>query len=86
MPKYKPNKIPNPYTLSHRVRAKNGDWGEWSSAIGQWFGIDQAKSQVMMLKRSRKDRDMEFKIFYEGKYLNLKEEVIEGSFMLDIRK
>jgi hypothetical protein len=40
----------------------------------------------MMLKRSRKDRDMEFKILYDGKYLNLKEEVIEGSFILDIRK
>jgi len=85
MPRKAAPKIPNPYTLSHRIRAKNGDWGEWYSAIGQWFGIEQAKSQVMMLKRSRKDRDMEFKIFYEGKYLNLKEEVIEGSFILDIR-
>lgn len=39
-----------------------------------------------MLKRSRKDRDMEFKIYYEGKFLNLYGQEIEGSFTLDIRK
>jgi hypothetical protein len=86
MPRTKTPPIPNPYALSYRIRKRNGDWDNWVTGTGQWFGIDQVQNQVMNLKRSRKDRDMEFKILYDGKYLNLKEEVIEGSFTLDIRK
>ena len=86
MPRKPKTQIQNEYTLSYRIRLRNGNWDKWIVGTGQWMGIEHVQGQVMMLKRSRKDRDMEFKIFRDGKYLNLKEQEIEGSFTLDIRK
>jgi len=86
MPRKPKQQIQDEYALSYRIRLRNGNWDKWVIGTGQWIGIEHVQSQVMMLKRSRKDRDMEFKIFRDGKYLNLKEQEIEGSFTLDIRK
>jgi hypothetical protein len=77
--------IKNPYTLSHRVRAKNGEWGNWITGTGEWIGMGHVQNQIKMLKRSRKSREMEFKLKYDGKFLNQKGEQIECSFKLDRR-
>jgi hypothetical protein len=81
MSKIKP--IPNSYMLSHRFRLRNGEWSDWNNAVGQWFGIETVQKQVTMLKRSKKEREMEFSIKYLGKYLDLQGNEIKGSFTLE---
>lgn len=83
MPKIKP--IPNSYMLAHRFRKRNGQWSDWNNAIGQWQGIEIVRNQIAILKRSRPNREMEFSIKYEGKYLDLAGNQIEGSFKLDTK-
>jgi len=81
MRKIKP--IPDSYTLSHRFRLRNGNWSGWSNAVGQWMGIETVQKQIVILKRSKKEREMEFSIKYKNKYLDINGHEIKGSFKLE---
>jgi hypothetical protein len=79
-----PKKIPslsNPYTLRYRFSDHNGNWTNWSTGFGEWMGIEHVQSQIRMLAKSKKHRQMEIEIKYQGRYLNYIGTEIDGSII-----
>ena len=68
--------------FSYRVHESGFKVSDWHHSVGQWFGIDQVKKQVDIVKKWQKLKDVEFCIKYLGKYIDLEENQIKYSFKI----
>ena len=80
--KSKSNSINDPYELNHRIQRPDGSFGQWNKAKGEWFGITHVFGQVKRLKQAYLKHRMQFEIKYQGMYLDLKGNEIDGWFEL----
>ena len=57
------------YSLDYRVKMKDGKWGDWKCAFGEWIGLQQVQNQINMLIRSH-PRTIEIRFEMKGKLLD----------------
>lgn len=72
------------YSLSYRIKSKDGIWGKWHIGHGQWISLELVQKQIQMLVRSQ-HRTIEIEFKKDGQLLDYHGNKTEKNIVYETR-